>query len=245
MIGAEELHRILCQAILATPVGDGVRVTTHCLYPSNGTVSVLVRGGMNEFLVTDDGGALSEARASGLAESATDKQIRGLLKPYGLKVKDGAIYSPVVRLEELSAAILLVANAAKEVADWSLGHLRFQAKRNFKAELTALLERHFQDNLKAAPIIGSSNRPYKFDHVIYLPAGRRLIVDPVVNDSSSINARVVANLDVRMAGDPTLSQLIVYDDQTEWSSADLKVLEVGASTVPFSYAEATIQRLVA
>ena len=245
MIDVAQLKEALCRAILVTATEDGARVSTQCLYPSNGTVSVIVRGGENEFVVSDEGGALSEAAASGLIERASDKQVRGLLKPYGLKVKDGCIFSPTVTLEELAAAVILVSNAAKEAADWSVGHLRYQEKRNFKAELTALLERQFQDNLKSAPIIGSSNRPYKFDHVIYLSGERRLVVDPVINDPSSINARVVANLDVRMSGDPSISQLIVYDDLMDWSSADLKVLEVGAPTVAFSQAEATIRQLAA
>jgi len=245
MIDPAQLKEVLCEAVRATPFEGGVRVTTHCLYPSNGTVTVAVRGGLNEFVVSDDGGALSEAAAAGLIERATDKQVRALLKAYGLKVEGGVIYSPPVNHSELSAAVLLVANAAKEVADWSLNHLRFQARRSFKAELAALLERHFQGNLKPAPIVGQSNRPYKFEHVIYLREGRRLIVDPVTNDPSSINARVVANLDVRMAGDPSIQQLLVYDDQVEWASADLKVLEVGAPTVPFSFAEAEIRKLAA
>jgi hypothetical protein len=245
MTDAAWIKEALCRAMLVSATEDGVRVNTHCLYPSNATVSVVVRGGGREFVVSDEGGALSAASASALIDHPSDKQIRPRLKAYGLRVERGAIYSPPVGPEELPAAILLVANAAKEVADWSLDHLRFREKRDFKAELSSLLRRHFHDNLKPAPILGSSNKPYKFENVVYLPGERRLIVDPVINDPSSINARVVANLDVRMARDPNVAQLIVYDDAADWASSDLKVLEVGAPTVPFSRAEAEISRLAA
>ena len=243
MIDALKVKEALCASLVVVPFEDGLRVATHCLYPSNGVVTVVIRGGEDAFIVTDDGGAISEAGAAGFQSRAADKQIRGLLKLYGLKVQNGSIVSPVVERDELVATIMLVANAAKEVAEWSLAHLRFEPRRNFKADLADLLARHFTDNDKPASVVGNSNRSYKFEHMIHLNNGRRLIIDPVVNDSSSINARVVANLDVKMAGAPGLEQLIVYDDQVNWSSADLKVLEVGARTVPFSSAESVIKRV--
>jgi hypothetical protein len=48
-----------------------------------------------------------------------------------------------------------------------------------------------------------------------------------------------------MAADPNVQQLIVYDDMLQWSSSDLKLLEIGARTVAFSRAEPLIERLAA
>ncbi len=108
------------------------------------------------------------------------------------------------------------------------------------------MNRHFHDNLKLdAPIIGASNKPHKFNYVIYLSGERKLLIDPAVPEASSINARVVANLDVRMAENPLISQLIVYDDGMKWNASDLNLLQVGAPTVPFSHAEREITRLAA
>jgi hypothetical protein len=73
-----------------------------------------------------------------------------------------------------------------------------------------------------------------------------LIVDPVVNDPSSINARVVANMDVRMRGDPKIQQMIVYDDRMAWQASDLRLLRVGTpNIVPFSTAEPQIEKIAA
>jgi hypothetical protein len=47
-------------------VGYGVRVTTHCMYPSNGLVQVMVRGGVSTVVVSDEGGAMEEALAAGI-----------------------------------------------------------------------------------------------------------------------------------------------------------------------------------
>jgi hypothetical protein len=74
---------------------------------------------------------------------------------------------------------------------------------------------------------------------------RRLIVDPAVHDISSINARVVANLDVRAVNDPLLEQRIIYDDEEHWTPADLNLLQVGATVVPFSRSSEVIRRLAA
>jgi hypothetical protein len=227
-------------------LGGEIHVHTHCLYPSNNGVSVVVRGGGDSYVVSDNGGALSEIRGAGIGSRPTDRQVRAIVAQQGLKVRDGVIYAPPVSLEAVPAAIVIVANAAKEMADWGLDHMRFSVPRNFRADLAALLERRFHDNMKVdQPIIGASNKPHKFGHVIYLPRDRKVLVDPVVNDASSINARVVANLDVKMLNDPKTKQVIVYDDRLKWTASDLNLLRVGAPIVPFSGADQEIDRLAA
>jgi hypothetical protein len=246
MMNEASLRKALCGMIAITPVEDGLRVSTHCLYPSNGAVTLTVRGNGNEFVISDDCGALDELSSSGDRKRPSDRQIRSIIKNQGLKVKDGAIYSPVVPLDAVPAAIILVANAAKVVAEWGYAHIRFTITRNFKTDLAELLQRHFNESLKCdLPIIGESNKRHKFRYVIYLPEDRKLLIDPVVNDPSSINARVVANIDVRMAKDPSIVQYIVYDDAVEWLSSDLRLLRVGAPTLPFSEVETTIDRFAA
>ena len=241
---ARDLHERMAGALRVSDIEDGLRIITHCLLPSNSAVAVVVRGQGASYVVSDDGAAMHEI--GGNIGPMTDRQIKALVKGQGLKVSNGAICSPLVAPEAVPAAILLVANASKEVADWGLEHLRFRMRRNFKQELAEILARHFNDNLKNdAPVLGASNKSHRFSHVIYLPDDVRLLIDPVVNDASSINARVVANLDVKMVADRKVRQLIVYDDQLQWPTSDLKLLEVGARTVPFSRAEPEIERLAA
>lgn len=243
---AREIHETLANAVRVRRIGDGFRVSTHCLYPSNTAVSVTIRGDISEFVLSDDGGAALEISGAGLAEAVSDRQIKALLRSQGLNISGGAISSPPVPFEAIPAALMLVANASKEIADWGVEHLRFGPRRDFKKDLAELLDKHFHDNLKHdAPIVGFSNKSHKFNHVVYLKHDRKLLIDPAVNDASSINSRVVANLDVRMSNDPSILQLIVFDDSLNWSSSDLKLLEVGAQTVPFSQAERAIGRLAA
>ncbi len=245
MISIDDLKQIMCDALPVYDLGDGFRVSTQCLYPSNGGVSVIVRGRGDTFVVSDEGGALDEVAASGRREGGSDKRLRSLVANQGLKVSGGAIHSPPVSAKALPAAILLVANASKEVADWGLSHIRFAVSRNFKETLMEILQKHFHDNLRHESIAGESTKTHKFGNVIYLTDSRRLIVDPVVNDPSSINSRVVANMDVRMLRDDRIDQIIVYDDRLRWTSSDLALLKLGAQIVPFSAAEPEIMRRAA
>ena len=184
--------------------------------------------------------------SAGIRTVVSDRMVKSRIKSQGLLVHDGTIYSPKVPMRAIPAAILLVANASREVADWGVAHLHFHQTRNFRADLEALLGRYFHDNLKQdTSIIGQSNKPHRFVYVAYLSGDRKLLIDPVVNDASSINARLVSNLDVKLTNNPLITQLIVYDDQLKWNASDLKLLEMGAPTVPFSRAEPHIQRLAA
>ncbi|MBI1775896.1 MAG: hypothetical protein HYR63_11170 [Proteobacteria bacterium] len=243
MITPRAIIEMLSRTVEAIQLDDGVRVSTHVLYPSNGAVSVVVRGGEDEFIVSDEGGAIAEMIGSGLKAEVSDSTIRTRIKYYGLGVSAGSIVSPAIPIDAIPAAIMLVANASKEVADWALKNLRFRTPRNFREDLAALLGRYFHDNLKRdAPIIGASAKLHKFVHVVYLSGDRKLLIDPVVSEASSVNARLVANLDVKLAHNPLLDQLIIYDDSLSWQSSDLKLLEMGARTVAFSRAEPEIAK---
>jgi hypothetical protein len=70
-----------------------------------------------------------------------------------------------------------------------------------------------------------------------------LIIDTVTKDASSINARVVANLDVRAANDEGITQRIVYDEDEGWAPSDLNLLQVGATPVAFSRSLEVIERV--
>lgn len=247
MMDATSLRHALCSQLVVNEIEDGLRVSTQCLYPSNSSVTLTVRGRGDQYLISDEGGALEELSSSGSRPSLSDRQIRLLTKTQGLRVKDGAIFSPIVLPSEVPAAILLVANASQAVAEWGYAHVRFSVTRNFKRDLEIVLARHFNEALKHnTHIVGESTKAHRFDNVIYLDNDRKLLVDPVMNDPSSINSRVVANMDIRLLKDPTIKQLMVYDDSLAWSSADLRLLRVGTPNVsPFSLSEQEIQRLAA
>ncbi|WP_235443794.1 hypothetical protein, partial [Xylella fastidiosa] len=68
---------------------------------------------------------------------------------------------------------------------------------------------------------------HQFDTII-ITNSKRIIIDPVTRDASSMNARVVANIDVKRAEIPGLDQRITYDDQEDWTGPELKLLQLAA-----------------
>jgi len=225
---------------------DGVRITTHCMYPSNGLVQVTVRGGVETVVVSDEGGALGEALSAGIPIRDYNRTLSYLIKDQGLSIKDGVIFTPRIPLAAAPVAILHVANASQEVARWLYDHMKVKRTRDFRIALADFLKRTFDDRVSHnAIIVGHSNKPHKFANVVSFASGKRLIIDPVAHEASSINARVVANLDVKANNDPLIEQRIVYDDEEDWTAADLNLLQVGAYAIPFSKSEEVIGRFAA
>jgi hypothetical protein len=225
-------------------VDDGIVATTHCMYPSNGLVRVTVRGGTETLVASDEGGAMGEALAAGIEVRNYDRILSNIVREQGLIIKEGAIYTPRMPIESAPLAILLVANTSQEVARWMFDHGKVKRTRDFRALLSDFLTKRFDERVShGAFVVGHSNKTHKFANVVTLAGERKLIIDPVSNDSSSINARVVANLDVKANGDPNIIQRIVYDDEDNWAAADLNLLQVGATAVPFSRASEVIERI--
>jgi len=223
----------------------GIYINTLCLYPSNSFVRVMVYGGQNSFTVSDMGGAVNELLAAGIDLAKSDSSLNKFLNSHGLSLKNGTIRSPVCSRAELPSAVALVANAAKAMADWLFDSSKIKRNRDIKAIVKTLLKSTFDKSsiTEDGTIVGASNKPHKFDNIIVLPNNKRLIVDPVIRDGSSINARVVANLDVKLAKLEGLEQRIIFDDEDDWKPEDLNLLQVGATVVPLSKSAEVIRRV--
>jgi hypothetical protein len=216
------------------------------MYPSNSLVEVTVRGGTNTIIASDEGGAFGEALSAGIAVKDYSRAVTHLVSEQGLLIKQGVIYTPPVPIEASPPSVLLVANVSQEVARWMFDHTKVRKARDFREVLSEFLQQRFEKRLSHnAVIVGNSNKAHRFANVVSLENGRRLVVDPVIHDASSINARVVANLDVRTANEQGITQRIVYDDDENWSASDLNLLQVGAPLVPFSRSREVIERMAA
>jgi hypothetical protein len=118
-----------------TPVhetGDGVLVTTLCLYPSDSFVQVAVRGGSNAFMVSDEGGAIDEVVGAGVHMGNADAALKHLM-PSSCTIQHGVIRSRCpVSLDELPVMIATIANASKEAAEYVYERHTIKRARNFK-----------------------------------------------------------------------------------------------------------------
>jgi hypothetical protein len=230
-------------AALMKRIDDGLRVTTQCMYPSNGLVEVTLRGGTSTVVASDEGGAMGEALAAGIPMRHFGAQISNLVRDQGLLFGDGVIYTAPIPIEAAPLAVLLVANASQDAARWLYDHVKIKRSRDFRELLATYLKKAFDDRVAPATIVGHSRKSHKFANVISFPSGNRLIVDGVTNEPSSVSARVLANLDVKANEDPRIIQRIVYDDDEVWTAADLNLLQIGADVISFSHSSEVIERL--
>jgi hypothetical protein len=224
----------------------GIIVPTHCLYPSNSVVNVKVEGGVDNFFVHDRGGAIEEMESTCATASSFARLIFHIAKPYGLSVSDdGTIYATEVGMDELASMIALIANASKESAQYLIERYR-PPHREMRDAVELILDMGYRNRWKRdLKIIGASDKPHKFDYVVSLSNDRQLLLDAVLPDASSINAAIVAHLDVKQSEDKNLDQRIVYDDTAKWSAADLSLLRVGARPVPVRNLKEALERLAA
>ncbi|KAA0573337.1 hypothetical protein FZ983_30455 [Azospirillum sp. B21] len=240
------IQQAVASLVGCKPHGDGYLVHTTCLYPSNDAVRVLVRGGKDQFVVSDNGGAIAALEDAGLEQAGGDRFLHKYARAQGLRVERGAIISPPVNAENLPVAILLVANASQEAAHRELEHRKMRPARDFKQMLENILWQRFPNRTeKDRLFLGESNRQYKFDYTVKAESGKLLLLDAVTPDYSSIASRVLANLDVRNRGDEGIVQRIVYDDRFPWKAEDILLLENGAPTVPYSALSQSLDRLAA
>ena len=123
------------------PLENGAAISTHCLYPSHSAVQVLVRGAGESFYVSDGGGAIREAELAGATFGKSDNKYLRLIEKQGLVMERGVIGTKAISLDMVPTAILLVANASKEVADFIFSTWRVAKPRDFKELVRELLSR--------------------------------------------------------------------------------------------------------
>lgn len=242
----EMVQRDIVDLTTAELTTNSMRLTTQVLYPSNGMVRVSLRLQNGKVSASDDGGAVYEAQSAGAFLGGSARSLKHIVAPHGLTFADMAIVSPFVTPESALGVAVLVANASSEAAHWMYANAKVRPSHNFRQLLADLLLSKYENMVSPnARIIGASSKAHTFPHLVKIRGDRSLLIDPVSNDPSSINARVVANLDVRSANNAGIEQRIVYDDNIPWEAANLNLLEVGAKIVPFSKLDSVIQRLVA
>ena len=224
-----------------------VVVPTHCLYPSNGIVHVYVEGGLREFVVHDNGDAYDQLHSMGGHEPVPGHLIRAVVRQNGLLVSDRhSIYLKDVDEAGLAGAIALVANGAKEAAEYLISRHRPAPRRPIKDELEAILTLRFPTLWRREEVfLGGSNKQHRFDYTVDLGRKGKLLMDIAKPEPSSINAAVVAHLDVRQGKAEHLVQRIVFDDHDHWTSENLSLLGVGAIPIPLSVANDALARLAA
>lgn len=227
-------------------VQDAVVVQTHCLYPDNAIVAVWVRGSPEYgFVASDEGRAIDELTTCNREIPNVDRFLARFCQRGGLSASKGNIVSPRVGMQGLVSAILFVANASAEAVSKGLDALKSHRPRSLRRDLESVMIGTFpsQRIKRDVHLQGETSRYYRFEAEIDIGEGSRLLIDPVTPDANSINARHVAHYDFGRRSDARFIQHIVYDDRENWRAADLSLLQMAATIVPYSKAGSVLRRI--
>lgn len=245
------IDRDLCTIIRSWPIcqhdGDEHVVTTHCQLPNGSLVKVRIRQSGDGWIVSDGGAALDEAVAAGVEKPAFSLTVRRAIRTKGLSFVDGRIESPRVGEASLFNAVVVIANAARDLAETLVFVGSTFAEETLETRTRKILVGRFHALVTSKPVIiaGASEREHKFDNALKLPDGRKVLVDVVKHQGNSINSAVVANLDVQRLNNPSIIQRIVFDPNESWKNEEISLLGVGALPVALSGLADSIERIAA
>lgn len=234
----ETVQRVACGLVQCADEGERIAVPTHFIYPSRGSVTVYVSGAIHgKYIVSDGGGAVDTISSHGLTLGDTDHFLRPFCSSAGLRARDGVIYSPSTEERHLGYAMIVVAETAAQAAHHGVTAHRPKRKRDLIVAVRDELKSKFADEKikQKEKLRGASSRQYSFDFAVDISAGRKLLIDTVLPDRNSVNAKMAANTDFARTKSDTYSQLIVYDESDEeWPPADLSFLQLAAPTISLS-----------
>ncbi len=217
--------------------GNRVAVPTHYLYPSRSSVTVYVTSvhhGM--YVVSDNGGAIDTISAHGFDVEDPDKFLLPFCRGDGLHANDGKIITPRLAIGAIPIAVLAVADASAKAAHQGVHNTKPKGRRDLVGAVRHELAQRFHgDRVREGErFLAASSRQYKFDFRVQLEKKQTLLVDAVLPDPNSINAKVAAHIDVGRLEDKNIIQRIVYDPAANWNSADLNFLQSVSKTIALS-----------
>jgi len=225
--------------------GQYLVVPTFATYPSNSLVQAYIEGGNDRFVVSDGGGAVRVLIGAGSMDGSGKKLLSDFTRGSDIKVDNsGWLYQAGVTLKELTSAISTVAEISRDAAIMLLRHFKPAPIADFRRDVAITLDKRFHDAVqRRGHLLGASNKMHTFDYLVKANDNILLALDAVTIDSASINAAVVAHMDVKATQRSDVRQLIVYDDEEKWKASDLSLLTIGAPTVAFSRFTNMLERL--
>ena len=225
----------------------GAFVRTSCVLPSGSLLQVSIQPAIDGWIVSDEGSATWEASSNGRDIEKSLRGLKSFLSHKGLKYSNGKIYSARVSSNELPYMVAYLATATLDASRWLIGRADQPKMETLVDQLPRYLQSKFPDLLlpEALSVRGDTDKDYVFKNVLLLPSRKKLILDPVIRQDSSIKSRIVANIDVSRANHKDLIQHIVYDDTEDWTQSELALLTVGAPTIAYSNVGEVVERLAA
>lgn len=220
---------------------EGLRVMTHCLYPSFDQVAVFVVKRGDDLVVHDGGGAARVSWLHGAEPNALKRILNTSAASFGCEVREQTILTIAVSEDWLWAAVASVANAASDAARASVGRVRQTTEESLIRKTKAILDsaRWGPETKLDAQYPGASGKIHTFDLLIQHEK-QVALMDAVVSHPNSIAAKYLAFSDTETR--PGLHKYALYDN--ELSAEDKTLLSNVADLIAFEAISGTDGRFL-
>jgi hypothetical protein len=206
----DDIRAIMDSLHLCEETEFGLRVRTHCLYPSFSPVDVFVAKIGDSFRIHDGASAAREAWLHGRDHVLISGCLKREAENYRLKVLDGSMVADAHNEEWLASAILSVANASAAAANSAVARLSAAAEESLVERIADALSRSFNKDkiVREFPLRGKSGKEHRFDFALLDHGREQIIIDAISPHHTSISAKYVSFAD---ADGPSIHKFAVYD----------------------------------
>ncbi|MHC0054810.1 hypothetical protein [Actibacterium sp. D379-3] len=192
---------------------DGIKVATHCMYPSFDQVEVFVVGVGDGFIVHDGGGAGRIAWMHGIDAPAFNRSVAQIATAFGcefVKVRQ-QIRASASSEAWLWSAVVSVANASADASRAVIYRARKTREYGLIQKTKAILDRaKWKPETKLeAQYPGKSGKTHTFDLAVE-SNNKTALIDAVVSHPNSIAAKYLAFSDTETR--PGLYKYALYEN---------------------------------
>lgn len=192
---------------------DGIKVSTHCMYPSFDQVDVFVVGVGDGFIVHDGGGAGRMAWMHGVDASTFNRSVSQVATAFGCEFMKNGQQIRASASEEawLWATIVSVANASADASRAVISRARKTREYGLIQKTKAILDRaKWKPSTKLeAHYPGKSGKIHTFD--LAVESDKKIaLIDAVTSHPNSIAAKYVAFSDTETR--PGLYKYALYEN---------------------------------
>ncbi|NBC34745.1 MAG: hypothetical protein GVY13_18895 [Alphaproteobacteria bacterium] len=240
-----------CRALIRARHSNlGVEITLPVLYPDGQAVDVAVTVDAGTYVVHDASNGSFYLSKHGVEFTARLRdRLAALAESYGCDFLSGRV-SMACTADVIAVAIALVANASRAIGD-EARRVALGRARLFEKAVTGRLKTLCAERLQErAEVIGDSGRVYRVGHVITAADCRSPLcfIETVANEKA-VPRRVAEFLDLTDEY-PEVPRQSVYDEDLQWESHNLLLLQKVSETIPFSernpgFLDRTMERLLA
>lgn len=209
-------------------VGDGVLLSTHCMFPNGDQVVVMVRRDpRGHSILSDNGSAWKALDAAGL-DPDQGRILRDAYKhalSHGLSFEAGEFFMRHVEDHLLPGNIIHLANTVQSWVASQISKINHDGNLNLDDRLIMVLEKIYSEKLigRDLEVPGASTRLYSMSALVSLGNNKVGIFRTVTEHWQSFFACHTAFGDIALA-EPKSKRVAVIEQQQNWASSDLALI---------------------